>query len=226
MSTRKFKKYIFVDFTIEFTLLYVLIYYVIQENNRHMGRLSSISDGLKYSDSLTIFYTCIICSLFLYRNMYEFAIYPYERQQAWGNSKIIWGLIVARITIINVGYVSALLISSITTPRNVNLHNTLTTVVITCFIGYEIICLIIRTWYYFYLYHLVKTRTLYRMGIVYSVFLIVGMISSSLCFVAVICEDKPNKNIAEYILFYIPTMLSLCKLMDLVAISEDLTLSV
>jgi hypothetical protein len=218
MNIKIYQKIIFCDFIVELIFFSILIHNVIQETKYHMGRLSSISDGLKYSDNLTIFYTCIICCLLLYKNMYEFAICPYERQWAWRNSKITWGMIVLRTVLINIVYTCALLISSITTVRNGVLHDKLTVLIIAGYITHESVCLVIRVRYYFYGQDLIKNRAAYRLGIVCEVIFITGMILSSMCFVSLVCEDKPNKNIAEYVLFYIPVFSSLFKLMDLVVV--------
>lgn len=218
MNIKIFQKFILADFIIELVLFSILIHNVIQETNFHMGRLSSISDGLKYSDNLTVYYTCIICCLIVYKNMYEFAICPYERQWTWRNSKLIWGLIVLRTIIINMVYACALLVSSITTVRNAVLHDTLTLLVISGYVTHESISVAIRTWYYFCKHDLVKNKRLYRIGLACEIVFVIGMILSSMCFVSLVCEDKPSKNIAEYVLFYIPVFSSLCKLMDLVVV--------
>ena len=218
MNIKIFQKFILADFITELVLFSILIHNVIQETNFHMERLSSISDGLKYSDNLTIYYTCIVCCLMVYKNIYEFAICPYERQWAWRNSKIVWSMIITRTIIINMVYVCALLVSSITTLRNAVLHDKLTVVVIAGYVTHESICFVIRTWYYFSKHGLVRSKRLYRIGLACEVVFVIGMVLSSMCFINVVCENKPSKNIAEYVLFYIPVFSSLCKFMDLVVV--------
>jgi hypothetical protein len=213
-------KYIFIDFIVEVLLFSLLVYFVVDVTEHHMSRISSISDALRLSDDLTIYYTGIVYLLLMYRNLYEFAICPYERNRAWSNSKGIWTLIVLRTMVINVFYVSVLLIASITNERNPRMHTELTIVILTCYVSYEALCIVIRIWYCTKITG--RLRILYMLGLVSEVLLLVGTLVCNLCFINVICEDKPNKNISEYVLYFTFVLSSVYKLMDLVPLKWPL----
>ncbi len=210
--------YICVAAFIEVVAYSLLIDMTVKTTEENHGIISSISEAMSLSTSVASYYTFIIYVFAIGRNGYEFYIDPYKRLDSWKNNKYLYMSILVRIIFLNLLMLFLLLIATISSRRDIILHNQFSTCAIAFYFLLEITCICIRI-YYVSINNLsmVKNKPLYIFILCTEVLLSIVAICLCLCFTSILEMCPYNTDIvyiSEYLLFFIIIFTPIYRILD------------